>query len=209
MLKSNKTKKRIIENSTILFYENGYTSTSTKSIAKKSNISEATIFKYFKTKKNLLIETILFFLERFGNDIIVKPLDKIIYENENTSFEIILKKIILNRIELFDKYSKEFTIILNESQYHTEIKRIYKEKIMPNIKNYINILFDIGVKKNVFDKNDNAIIIFRSFISSIFFYILNNNFFPQIDTNLSQEDEIDILIDNFLNGVKKDKWFYE
>ena len=53
-----KIKSDIIETSRQLFIEEGYSQTSTKKIAKRVGIAEGTVFNYFKTKSDILIEVI-------------------------------------------------------------------------------------------------------------------------------------------------------
>ncbi|MBI9015274.1 MAG: TetR/AcrR family transcriptional regulator [Clostridiales bacterium] len=48
----------IIETSRQLFIEEGYSQTSTKKIAKKVGVAEGTIFNYFQTKSDILLEVI-------------------------------------------------------------------------------------------------------------------------------------------------------
>lgn len=51
-------RKLILVKSQALFFEVGYDKTSTKSIAKAVGIAEGTIFNYFKTKADILLEVI-------------------------------------------------------------------------------------------------------------------------------------------------------
>jgi len=51
-------KKKTLSAAVELFSRQGYNGTSTAQIAEKASISQATIFKYFKTKEQLLSEII-------------------------------------------------------------------------------------------------------------------------------------------------------
>ena len=51
-------KKKTLSAAIELFSRQGYNGTSTAQIAEKAGISQATIFKYFKTKDDLLSEII-------------------------------------------------------------------------------------------------------------------------------------------------------
>ena len=51
-------KKKTLSAAIELFSRQGYNGTSTAQIAEKAGISQATIFKYFKTKEQLLSEII-------------------------------------------------------------------------------------------------------------------------------------------------------
>ena len=51
---STETQERIIAAALRLFAEKGYHGTRTSEIARESGVAEATVFKYFRTKKILL-----------------------------------------------------------------------------------------------------------------------------------------------------------
>ena len=52
-------KKKTIETAIKLFAKQGYHGTSTLQIAKEAGVSQATVFKYFKTKEDLLYSIIV------------------------------------------------------------------------------------------------------------------------------------------------------
>ena len=57
-------KKKTIEAAIKLFSKQGYHGTSTLQIAKEAGVSQATVFKYFKTKENLIQETFFYYLDQ-------------------------------------------------------------------------------------------------------------------------------------------------
>ena len=52
------TKEKIIQTARNLFYQKGYDTTTTASIANEAGVSEATLYKYFKSKMALLLSTV-------------------------------------------------------------------------------------------------------------------------------------------------------
>lgn len=58
MKKGQQTKERIINVARTLFATKGFDMTRTNEIASACNVSEATIYKYFDSKKDLLLATI-------------------------------------------------------------------------------------------------------------------------------------------------------
>ncbi|EAD5296161.1 helix-turn-helix transcriptional regulator, partial [Listeria monocytogenes] len=53
--KMSEKQRRIVAASIELFAEKGYAGTSTNEIAKKAGVAEGTIFRHYKTKKDLLM----------------------------------------------------------------------------------------------------------------------------------------------------------
>ena len=122
-------KKKTIEAVIKLFAKQGYHGTSTLQIAKEAGVSQATIFKYFKTKEDLLHsiivpvipKLILNFLKRIQNTSSLEELisyvveDRIVFLKENKDIvKIIYSEILTNEIfktQLIDSLKPEFTEI--------------------------------------------------------------------------------------------------
>ena len=62
-----KRKNQILEAAIQIFSKKGFEGSTTKEIAKKAKVSEGTIFRYFKTKKEILIHML--------NILVDKPFD--------------------------------------------------------------------------------------------------------------------------------------
>ena len=104
-------KKKTIEAAIKLFAKQGYHGTSTLQIAKEAGVSQATVFKYFKTKEDLLYSIIvpvipklfLNFLKRIQNTNSLEELisyaveDRMVFLKENKNIvKIIYSEILTN-----------------------------------------------------------------------------------------------------------------
>ena len=122
-------KKKTIEAAIKLFAKQGYNGTSTLQIAKVAGVSQATVFKYFKTKEDLLYsitlpvlpKLYLVFLGRVQNAnsiqelirYIVRDRFEFLEENSNTvkilyseilTNENLKKQVIESTLEIFDEF---------------------------------------------------------------------------------------------------------
>src|SRR3954447_3057988 len=89
--------KNIIEAATEIFAEKGYAATSTSEIAKKAGVAEGTIFRHYKTKKDLLLGIIAPFLAKSIAPFVIKDLYKVL-DKEYEHYEDFLREIIKNRM---------------------------------------------------------------------------------------------------------------
>ena len=122
-------KKKTIEAAINLFAKQGYHGTSTLQIAKEAGVSQATVFKYFKTKEDLLYSIIvpiipklfLNFLKRIQNTNSLEELisyaveDRMMFlkENKNT-VKIVFSEILTNenlKTQLIDSLKVVFAEI--------------------------------------------------------------------------------------------------
>lgn len=202
MKKSDKTKKRILKVAMKIFSEKGYHGTTTKEIAIGANISEGTIFKYYHSKINLMITGILDFLSNFGHDLFIKGLEEIIEESESLSFEEVLKKIIMNRKALFDEYSDYIIVLLTEYKNHSEIRELFMKEFEDDMQYFFDQLIRVGIKKNVLTDRSNSYIFIRSMLGSVLIMLFNHYYFIQWSSGLSFESEVDLVVEQLINGLQ-------
>ena len=138
-------KKKTIEAAIKLFAKQGYNGTSTLQIAKVAGVSQATVFKYFKTKEDLLYsitlpvlpKLYLVFLGRVQNANYIQELIRYIVrdrfefleENSNTvkilyseilTNENLKKQVIESTLEIFDEFDIK-KILHNYKKINPEI----------------------------------------------------------------------------------------
>lgn len=97
--KRNERQMRILEATVDMFGEKGYDSTSTSEIAKRAGVAEGTMFRYYKTKKDLLFAVIMPTLTKFAAPFFVQVFAKEIFKSEYESYEELLRVVIHNRFE--------------------------------------------------------------------------------------------------------------
>lgn len=204
MKRSEKTKMNIIKSAVDLFYKKGFDNTTTKEIAKNADISEASVFKYFSTKKNLLIKSLSYLSNADRLDMLFKPVEDIISSHKDDSIENLLIAIIKNREMLFQNNFKFFAIIITESRNHSEILPIFKEKIYPKLISVVGKIFKQGIDNGEIDENINIDVVLRSWLGSVFFMFLSNKLFPKRKNQSNLDIEIKDLVNNFLNGIRKE-----
>ncbi|PEJ58259.1 hypothetical protein CN692_08235 [Bacillus sp. AFS002410] len=117
--KGERTKHHILEQSKQLFAKNGYDGTTINQIAKESKISEATIYKYFKSKLDVLITC-------------VKPDIQEVWMEEdfsNYSIEELLRLYVEKRIKWVEMNRNQIEILISETLRHPELSEIFFQQI--------------------------------------------------------------------------------
>jgi AcrR family transcriptional regulator len=149
----NEKEIKILEAAIEIFAEKGFVSTSTNEIAKKANVAEGTIFRYFKTKKDLLKSiikpTILKTVAPFEMD----RFSKAIFHLEHKSFEDFLKALIINRMNFAKKNTAVIKIIIQEipfqDEMREEVKKLFIEKMYPKVEIVLQSFIDKGQIKDL------------------------------------------------------------
>lgn len=106
-------RKQILESALKVFIEKGYNGSTTLDIAKKADISEVTLFRYFDSKKQMFMEAI--------EPILITSLKESLVESQGLEPMEKLEYILKNRIKFITQHNKAIKLILMESQVNPEV----------------------------------------------------------------------------------------
>lgn len=123
---------KIIEAAVEMFAEKGYSATSTSEIAQKAGVAEGTIFRHYKTKKDLLISIIGPTLTKLVGPFILRDVHKIV-NTDYDRFEDFLRAMMRNRLEFVLKNADVIRILLHEIPFHPELRQQFIHHIFPQV----------------------------------------------------------------------------
>ncbi|MBB3111196.1 AcrR family transcriptional regulator [Paenibacillus phyllosphaerae] len=114
--------QRIVESAIALFAEKGYANTSTSEIARASGVAEATIFRHYGTKDNLLLSVIVPFLKEF-NPLLMQDVIQTVKPEDHETFEDFLTALLRNRAAFLQENKEIFQIVVKELLYREELRK--------------------------------------------------------------------------------------
>src|SRR5690625_6761270 len=91
----------ILAAATELFAEKGFAATSTSEIARKAGVAEGTIFRHYKTKKELLLSIVGPIMAKFIAPFIIDDFKKVL-DQHYEYYEDFLKAVIENRRQFLE-----------------------------------------------------------------------------------------------------------
>lgn len=192
--------KKIITAAIDSFSEKGYAATSTSEIAKKAGVAEGTIFRHYKTKKELLVSIVAPLMTKLIGPIIVNDFHKVLdqpYENA----EDFLRATIENRRAIVQRLLPVIKIIIQEIPFQPELKEQFVEQIAKKVFNRILILIK-GYQEQGQLIDIPPISIARFAVTSIFGYLFSRYiFFP--DSDWDDELETELTVQFILHGIAK------
>ncbi|WP_373105405.1 TetR family transcriptional regulator [Gemella morbillorum] len=133
-------KKKTLEAAIILFGKKGYNGTSTLEIAKAAGVSQATVFKYFRTKEDLLISIIVPILPRLFSNFLGRV------KNINTiTVKEIIHYIVRDRFRFMKENKDIIKIIFSEVLTNEQLKQkiiigaeeVFKERRLDEFFEYL------------------------------------------------------------------------
>ncbi|MWV47024.1 TetR family transcriptional regulator [Paenibacillus sp. HJL G12] len=120
MNKGEITKQRIVVEARALFSKTGYDATKTSSIAKACGISEAAMYKYFGSKKELLEASVII-------DFASEPSANIDFSQRSNNQ---LVEYYINRlITTIEENMEQFNILFTESLHHPELSAYFDRSV--------------------------------------------------------------------------------
>ncbi|MTW87587.1 TetR family transcriptional regulator [Virgibacillus dakarensis] len=192
---------KILEAAIELIAEKGYSATSTSEIAKRAGVAEGTIFRHYRTKKDLLLSIVNPVIINLMAPVFAEKLVDQVFHESHTSFEDFLYLFIKNRFEFVQSNVPLIKIVVQELAFHPEIQAAYKkvslEKVFPAINQTLNLYKEKNQLKNI--PNDS---IMRMIAPTVIGFLLTR-FIIQPDKEWDDEAEIKRTVEYILRGVGK------
>lgn len=192
---------KIIEAAIDSFSEKGFAATSTSEIAKKAGVAEGTIFRHYKTKKDLLISIVKPLMKKFFGPIVAKDFAKDIFDVKYDDFEEFIRNLAGNRYQFVKRYQAVVKIFIQEISFHEELKEpfmaVFKEHIYEKFRDTI---IDFQEKGEVVDLPPDTII--RLIITTIAGALLSM-FLILPEKDWEYEAEMEHTIQVLIKGLKE------
>jgi AcrR family transcriptional regulator len=197
------TEQRILDAALKVFASEGFTGATTRRIAEEANVAEVTLFRKFKSKKNLLKEVLI------NNQTVFSSLEDLfqLFQNEKdvdlgTELRILGKNIAkAMRDKKKDSKRRMFMFMLfEEGRRRPEVSEALSSFLQMNIKP-LSEYFDLQIKNGKMRTTNSrsAAITFVSYFvyTSLLREVFGDSFFGDHD------EEIERFIDIFTKGILK------
>ncbi|MDQ0174820.1 TetR/AcrR family transcriptional regulator [Bacillus chungangensis] len=197
-LKMTEKQNNIIQAAIEIFSEKGYAASSTSEIAKRAGVAEGTIFRHYKTKKELLVSIVTPTIMKLIAPFILEDVGEVLDKPYN-SFREFLYEIMKNRIEFVKKNLPVLKIFVQEIAFHSELQDKYKKYIAEPLFNRIkDIIIYFQEKGEIAELPVYSII--RIVASTVIgFFYMRFLIFPDLEWD--DEAEIELTIHFIMSGL--------
>ena len=195
--------QKILEAAIDVFSERGFSGATTSEIAKRAGVAEGTIFRYFKTKKDILRGVLIQMLNLAGEPIIVEGVRKILLNTENKDLREVLKAFVKDRLEVLESVFPMIKIIITEALYHDDIREAFFQNIISKIFEIFTIFHRQMVERGLIRENVKALTMGRSIIGNIVMFVVYKQFFADKFNEQDMDKELDVVIDIIMYGISK------
>lgn len=184
---------QILMGASQVFAEKGYHQATTKEIAKAAGVSEGTIYNYFANKRELLVAMV--------NAIGMQSVRDIMIDESPDNPEAFLKAVLKDRYEIGKRFGNRMAPIIAEMLTDEEMREaVYNQIAMP-IADHLETFIQANIKAGRF-RPINPMVATRSFVGSIFInFALKLSGVDKRYHDISEDELIEQLVENFLNGL--------
>ncbi len=125
--------RSILKSAIEIFSEKGFAAASTSEIAKKAGVAEGTIFRHYKTKKELLFAIVSPIMIKTVVPVMAKSFVKEVFKKEYDSYEKFVKTLFVNRRDFVRKNLPLLKIVIQEIAFQPEFKAEFAKVFKNNL----------------------------------------------------------------------------
>jgi AcrR family transcriptional regulator len=189
---------KIIKAAIETFSEKGFAASSTSEIAQKAGVAEGTIFRHYKTKKDLLFSIVAPMMAKLIAPFVLKDFNKVLH-SAYPKYEDFLRAVIKNRLEFVRNNLPIIKIMLHELPFQSELQAQFKEHIAIKVFNRLTEIVEHFQQEGQIITLPSPVTIRLSISVMIGFVFARFILLPDVHWN--EEQEIEYCIDFIMHGL--------
>lgn len=191
---------QIVNAAVEIFAEKGYAATSTSEIAQKAGVAEGTIFKHYKTKKDLLLSIAGPIAAKVFAPFLIRDFAKLL-DMPYARIEDFFRAILRDRIAFARKNAKLLRILVHEVPFQPELLEQVKRTLTDIVaERVLKVVKHFQEQGQIIEAPPWRII--RSFVS-MFVGLVVFHIFLAPEFPFDEDEEIDRTIDILLHGIAR------
>jgi AcrR family transcriptional regulator len=124
--------RRIVQAAVSAFAEHGYNGTTTQEIARSAGVAEGTVFRYYRTKKELLLDTVGPLFMRIVSPIVRRNVETI-FATEYPSFADFLRALVTDRLAFARSHRTIVRVMAQEIPFHPELRAQFENTVFNEV----------------------------------------------------------------------------
>ncbi|MBX3529254.1 MAG: TetR/AcrR family transcriptional regulator [Rhizobiaceae bacterium] len=121
-------KRAIVEQAVLTFAEKGFDAASTKEIAQRAGVAEATIFRHFATKEDLLLRLVQPVVSRVVVPAATEQFERVMAA-EKGRVEDVLRVVLKERLGVIRRFAPLIRILIQEIPFRPELQKVLFSQI--------------------------------------------------------------------------------
>lgn len=193
--------QRILKAAIAVFSEKGYSASTTSEIAKNAGVAEGTIFRYYKTKKDILHSILIHFINSFGSKVVFSSIEKIFERTDTNDLHSFFKVLLYDRLKLAEKFLPFARILISEAMFHEDIREALYQNIITKGIEIISAEREKLQERGLIRSDISSTALLRTALGCLATLIAQKLLFNNKSSVSDFEAEIDQVIDILLYGL--------
>jgi len=194
---------KILKAALTVFTEKGYSASTTSEIAHVAGVAEGTIFRHFKTKKEILLATLIPLMQNFIGPGAVNSLHDLLLQYENLPIEDVLLLILEDRQKHLTALWPVLRIVIIEANFHPELRDVLLNHVVKRIQE--SMLAFLRQRQSNGELRDDLDVwaMMRTIVGSAASYFVSQTLFQERELGTENREELKVIVNLFLRGAKK------
>ncbi len=193
---------RVLKAAIDIFAEKGYAAASTSEIAQRAGVAEGTVFRHYKTKKDLLLSIAAPMMSKLVAPFLLKDFLKVV-DSSYPDAEQFFRAIARNRMEFVRAHAKTVRIVLQEIPFHPELSKELKAVIADHVYQKLSAAVSRLQKEGQIRRDLPSPTVIRLAVSTIAGFVLTRFIFAP-ELQWEEEAEMEHTIQFLIRGLKPD-----
>lgn len=199
-VKMTEKQSKIVQAASEIFAQKGYAASSTSEIAQRAGVAEGTIFRHYKTKKDLLLSIVAPVMAKLVAPFVLRDFYKVL-ESSFDSFDLLLRAIIENRISFLERNMQVFKIFIQEIPFHPDLQEQFRKLILAKVLEKFSINIEAFQQKGAI-VNWAPLTVIRLIVSTLIGYVVCHSFLSnKKDKQWDDEMEKEATITFIMKGL--------
>lgn len=195
--------QKILQSAIKVFSEKGFSAATTNEIAKDAGIAEGTIFRYFKTKKDILRGILIQTINLMSGKLVMESVEKILLNSDGKDLRTVLKELLYDRMKLIDSVFPMARIIITEALFHDDVREAIYQNIVTRAMDAFKLFHRQMVEKGMIRSDVEPDVMLRSILGNIAVFITQKKLFGDRFVIDDLDREFEKVLDVILYGIAK------
>lgn len=193
--------KRILNSAIKIFSEKGFSAATTSEIARDAGVAEGTIFRYYKTKKDILRGILIQTIDLLSSRLMLGKVEKILLESGEKDLRTVLKELLRDRLALVDSVFPMARVVITEALFHEDVREAMYNNIFIKAKTIFYSFHGKMVERGMMREDIEPDMLLRSILANMAALILQRKFFSDKLGEKSLDSDLDKMIDVLMFGI--------
>lgn len=200
-LKIPEKEKKILEAAIAIIYQKGFSATTTSEIARTAGVSEGTIYRYFRTKKDILHGILIQFLNLLVEPVILDGVKKILADTNQKDLRSIIKALMQDRIILIESLFPMIQILITEAMYHEDIREAAYRNIISRVVEISTVFHQQMSDRGLMRKDLDPLVMLRTILGNVILLFVYRKFFANQSQLNDLDQELEKVLDVIMFGI--------